>query len=165
MKKVLLFIVPVLLLACGGSEEDKKKGGPTDLSEQGIEATIEVGEPKGIESRDLKTNYELKLLTKSIMIELDDNLMLTIQESKDNGVAQKLDFAKSFGGEVLESSDNHYLIKEEKRGEIAFDCAYYYEKDGAWIEVRVADFNKYFYSVSLEQANKGMEMAKTFKFK
>lgn len=166
MKKLLLMLtMPLVLASCGGGEDDKK-GGTLDLSEHGLEATIEAGEPKKVSAVDFSTNYELKVLKQVIDIEYDDNLVLMISEAPGNEVKAKVEKAEKWGGEVLESSDNHFLIKEKGfKDEITYLAAYYYEKDGVWFVVKVADAEKYFHCTSEEQAKKGMEIAKTFKFK
>ena len=61
MKKLLLFILPLALLSCGGENE---KGKTLDLSEYGLDATIEAGNPKRVNAVNFSTNYELKVLKK-----------------------------------------------------------------------------------------------------
>lgn len=162
MKKLILFILPFALFSCGGEEE---KGGTLDLSEHGLEATIEAGDYKNVKARDLKTNYELNLCEKSIEIEYEDGMMIVIQQADKNGVQKTLDFAKTFDDKVIESSDNHYLIKRNKEDEDLYGCSIFYETEGGVIEVRVADEKLFLYAKSEEQARKGLEIAKTFKFK
>ena len=165
MKKLLLFVLPLALLSCGGEEKKENVGGTLDLSEHGLKASIEAGTPKEVKAMDLQTNYERKLFEKTIDIVYEDDLLLSIQEAKENEVKGKVEFAQKFGDEVVESGDNYFIIKTERAGEERFDAAVYYEKDGAVIMVRVADFNMHFNSSSLEQAKKGLEIAKTLKFK
>lgn len=164
MKKLLLFILPLALIACGGGE-DEKKGGTLDLSEYGLDATIEAGEYSKVKARDLKTNYPLTLSEKSIEIEYDNGMLIIIQQSKDNDVKRALEFAESFDDKVLESSDNHYLIQTEKQGEQVYNCSFFYETDGGVIEVRIADEKLFLYAKTEEQIKKGTEIAKSFKFK
>ncbi len=165
MKKLLYLLMPLALISCGGGEEEGKKGGTLDLSEHGLDATIEAGDYKEVKARDLKTNYPLTLSEKSIEIEYGDGMLIIIQQAQKNGVKQALDFAKSFDEKVMESSDNHYLIETERQDEKMYNCSYFFETEGGVIEVRVADEKLFLYAKSEEQARKGIEIAKTFKFK
>ena len=160
MKKLLLFILPIALFSCGGDDEKSKT---LDLTEYGLEATIDAGNPKRVNAVNFSTNYELKVLKKAIDLEYEDNLVVTITESDKNRTADVVDNAKKFGDEVVESSDTHYIIKSEGRDNTSeFDCVYFYEKDGVWFSIKVADKEKYFYCTSMDQVKKGSEIAPIF---
>lgn len=166
MKRLLYVLMPLALISCGGGEdENDKKSEVLDLSEFGLEATIEAGNYKEVDSRDFKTNFPLTLCEKSIDIMYDDDMVLYVQQAKENRVERALVMAETFGDKVMESGDNYYLIETEKQGKVVYNCSYFFETEGGVIEVRVTDEKLFFYTNSEEQARKGMEIAKTFKFK
>jgi hypothetical protein len=170
IKLIFPFIFSLcFLVSCGGivdeNEEIEEPAG-LSLKEYGLEADIQISDPK-VEVFDVEAKYEQKLLkNKRIEIKTSDNLMLVLNESQENGVEMKVEFAEGFGETVVEKGENYCIIEQEDdEGNPVYDVSIFYEKEESFVEIKVCDPETKAQCKDIDQAKKGLELAKTFKFK
>lgn len=176
MRQIQLLLLTFMLFfayACSSdanAENSTTEGEPknmtVELEEYGLEGVIQIANPT-IQVKEIESNYEQQLLKdKKIEIQTEENVMLVLAESQENAVEMKVEFAEGFGEVVVDKGDNFCIIEQEgDDGEKIYDVSVFHEKDGAFIEIKAYDPETEEACSSLDQAKKGMELAKTFKFK
>ena len=185
-KTLFLVVVPFFLFSCGNEEkkEDQKKKSDSkteqkkvnasekavldydmvDLNEYGVIAQIMEGfskaEVSAFDSGDTKELYAGRVLKSHY----DHDIVITIHDARDDEMESTLEFADTIGDTIIEKGDNYYLIENTDIDEPRFSVAAYYEKDNGVLALYVMDKDRYMFCTSLEQAQRGLEIIKTFKF-
>ena len=163
-----IIVMALTLCSCGAEvTKDSKEivNHNISLETYGIKASIEIEGPE-IEVFDIEDKYEHKLLSnKRIEITTKENLILVLNESQENGVEMKVDFAEGFGEVVVMKGENFCIIEQEDdEGNKVYDVSVFYKKGDSFLEIKVCDPESKGQVVSLDIAKKGLKMAKTFKF-
>ena len=172
---VIVFVCLLIFMAssCSNDQEENKnstnsapkKEAAFNLSDYGVSGEILVKNPK-VNVKEIESDYEQKLLkNKRIEIETEEGVMLILTESQENAVEMKVEFAEGFGETVVEKGEDYCIIQQEDEdGNPVYDVSVFYEKDGAFIEIKACDLMNKNQCKDIEQAKKGLKIAKTFKF-
>lgn len=173
MKRIYFWILStslLVLVSCGAeiteSNHSKDEQNYIDLKEYGLNAEILL-QSNSIRTLEIESNYDQQLLrNKKIEIESNEGYLLTLVESQENAVEMKVEFAEGFGEEVVEKGGDFCVIKQmNENDEPIYDVSVFIENNGVFIEVKILDLKTQEGLKSIELVKKGLESARSLRFK